>query len=217
MRFERLGIYSLVAVLISVTLSFGIVGCGGDQSDSQDLDGMTDSEGMTREDSSSPQSTSDVGPAPASSSTSALTVEDIERWERGIEAEIEAVAEAEESMNNATTEEETANAMIEATEQSTLEEGAEAAGVSEDRYRFIRSTLSSAVKYLTPLENEMDVSQMPESTIEQFEQSRRASLDQMSNVLPAEVVDALRPQALELREQDMALTAARLRAAGMGG
>jgi hypothetical protein len=63
----------------------------------------------------------------------------------------------------------------------------------------------------------MDVSQMSARMVEQFEQSRQASLDQMSNVLPSDVLEALRTRAAELRQQDRSLTGARLTAVGMGG
>src|SRR5690606_1496714 len=123
------------------------------------------------------------------------------------------VGEAEAELERSSTSEDTLSAMMAANDMSTLSAGAAAAGVDEDRYRFIRRTFSSAVGYLSPLELEMDVSEMPAEMVEQFEQARMTSLEQMSGVLPADVVETLREQAAELRQQDVGLAAARLRVA----
>src|SRR5690606_5688417 len=96
----------------------------------------------------------DVSPPPASNAgadTAPLTVADVERWERGMQAELEAVEEAERSFGQARNAEDTLNAMTAANETATLEAGARAAGVNVERYRFIRRNLSNAVKNLTPL------------------------------------------------------------------
>jgi len=43
-----------------------------------------------------------------------------------------------------------------------------------------------------------------------------AQLDQMKDVLPPDVVSALAPRAAQLRTKDLELTAARMKAAGIG-
>lgn len=198
--------------LLSITLLFTmlVAGCGSDETNSPSAETMADEGASSPEDSPALQT-------PKESTSAPLTVEDIDRWQRGMEAELQAVQEAEESLSRAATSEDTLSAMMAANDMSTRAAGAQAAGVSEDRYQFIRTTFSSAVRYLSPLEDEMDVSQMSASMIEQFEKDRQASLDQMSNVLPADVLEALRTRAAELRQQDRSLTGARLTAVGMSG
>lgn len=142
-----------------------------------------------------------------------LATEDIDRWRRGLAAELGAVEAAATDLRASSTSEDTLNAISAATEMSTRSAGARAAGVDEERYQFIRRTLSTAVGYLSPLEQEMDVTQMPPEMVEQFEQARNENLTRMSDVLPAAVVEALRTQAAELRQQDREVTAARVRVA----
>lgn len=180
-----------------------IAGCGSDNAQSPDVDTMA---GETSPDIASAPN------APAEAAYAPMSVEDIERWERGMQAELQAVREAEESLRTAETSEDTLNAMMAVNDMSTRAAGARAAGVSEDRYQFVRTTLSSAVKNLSPLDEEMDVSQMPEAMIEQFEQNRQLSLEQIRDVLPDDVLEALRTRASELRRQDIALISARLEA-----
>lgn len=199
----------MIVTRLLIVLLFAVIvaGCGSDESDPDTEEASA--EQSTRADTPDPQT-------PTESTSAPLTVQDVDRWQRGMEAELQAVQEAEESLSRAATSDDTLNAMMAANDMSTRSAGAQAAGVSEDRYEFIRSTLSSVVRYMTPLEQEMDVSQMPEAAIEQFEQSRRTSLDQMSDVLPADVREALGARAAELRQQDLLLTNARLEAVGMG-
>lgn len=184
--------------------------CQGNENPGPDEDFVTEEEVASPIDQPSPEAGLGVDSAP-------LSVTDIERWQRGMEAELEAVREAEAAMSRAQNAEDTLSAMMAANESSTLAAGARAAGVNDERYRFIRQNLSKAARHLTPLEQEMDISQMPDAVVEQFEQSRRTSLQQMSAVLPPDVLEALRLRAEELRRQDVALTQERMRAAGIGG
>lgn len=193
-----------LAVLLSLVL---LAACGGDDSAPESFDAGVEESTNLPEPAAAPQVADQPNTAP-------LTTEDIDRWRRGMAAELEAVAAAEADLARSTTSEDTLNAMTAANDMSTLGAGARAAGVSEDRYRFIRRTLSSAAGYLSPIEQEMDVSQMPAQMVEQFEQGRTANLERLGDALPADVIEALRPQAAELRQQDRNLTAARLRAAG---
>ena len=197
---------SLAVVLLSILFT----GCGGGDQPQAD-------EGYPAEEEVSSPPNQPTPQADASAAATPLGPDDIERWQRGMEAELQAVREAEAALNQAQNSEDTLNAMMAANDMSTLEAGARAAGVSQDRYQFIRSNLSTAAGYLSPLEQEMDVSQMPPAMVEQFEQNRQTSLERMGDVLPPEVLEALRPRAAELRRQDVALTQARLRAVGMGG
>jgi hypothetical protein len=156
-------------------------------------------------------------PAPAvpgESATAPIKVEDIDRWQRGLAGELEAVQEAGRRFREARTGTDSVNAAAGALDMATVGAGARAAGLSEDRYQFVRSTLSTAVGYLSPIEQEMDVSQMPATMVEEMKKSRETSLAQMSNEVPNEVVEALRPRAAELRKQDLGLTVERLKAIG---
>lgn len=195
----------ILRLLIILIFAAVIAGCGNDGSAPDN--GEMPAEQPLDDDATDAQTPDAV--------SATLTVQDIDRWQRGMDAELEAVEEAEENLSRAATSDDTLNAMMAANDMSTRAAGAQAAGVSEERYEFIRSTLSSAVSYLTPLDQEMDVSQMPEAAIQQFEQSREASLEQMGDVLPEDVREALRERAVELRLQDMRLTTARLSAVGM--
>ena len=157
-------------------------------------------------------------PAPATptnSSSAPLTPADVQRWERGIEGELKAVQEAGAKMKSARTGEDSLNAMMGVQEMTTVSAGAQAAGVDEERYKFIRSNLSAVVSYLTPPELEgMDTTKMPQSLRDEFRTGREAQLKRMANDVPADVVELLRPRATELRKKDMELTGARLKGAG---
>ncbi len=50
----------------------------------------------------------------------------------------------------------------------------------------------------------------------EMQKGNEAQLAQMADVVPAEVVSALKPRAAELRTKDVELTVARLKAAGAG-
>lgn len=199
---RRIYVLTLVAVFL--------VGCGSDEADLSDTGATTEEVEASDAATSAPQ-------VPGESTRDPLTIDDIDRWQQGMEAELDAVQQAEEDLRDASTSDDTLNAMMASNDMSTRAAGARAAGVSEDRYEFIRTTFSSAVKNLTPISMEMDVSQMPSEMVQQFEQSRQASLDRMSDVLPDDVVEVLRDRAEELRRQDVELTGARLRAAGVHG
>jgi hypothetical protein len=155
-------------------------------------------------------------PAPSASSSSApLTAADVQRWERGMEGELKAVQAAGAKMKSARTGEDSLNAMMGVQEMSTVAAGARAAGVDEERYKFIRSNLSAVVSYLTPPELEgMDTTKMPQSMRDEFRTGREAQLKRMANEVPPDVVEVLRPRASELRKKDMELTGARLKGAG---
>jgi hypothetical protein len=153
--------------------------------------------------------------APVNSSSAPLTPADVERWERGIEGELKAVREAGAKMKSARTGEDSLNAMMGVQEMTTVSAGAKAAGVDEERYKFIRSNLSAVVSYLTPPELEgMDTTKMPQSMRDEFRTGREAQLQRMAQDVPADVIEVLKPRATELRKKDMELVGARLKGAG---
>jgi hypothetical protein len=151
----------------------------------------------------------------ANPSSAPLTAADVQRWERGMEGELKAVQEASAKMKSARTGEDSLNAMMGVQEMSTAPAGAKAAGVDEERYKFIRSNLSAVVSYLTPPELEgMDTTKMPQSLRDEFRTGREAQLRRMATDVPADVVAGLRSRAAELRRKDMELAGARLKGAG---
>jgi hypothetical protein len=160
-------------------------------------------------------SSSTVAPVPANNSSAPLTPSDIQRWENGIAGELKAVQDAAAKMKTARTGEDSLNAIMGVQEMATIPVGARAAGVDEERYKFIRSNLSTVVTYLTPPELEgMDTTKMPQNLRDEFRAGREAQLHRMAEAVPADVVEALRPRASELRKKDMELVGARLKGAG---
>jgi len=147
---------------------------------------------------------------------SSLTAADVDRWQRGMEAELAAVRDAGKKLTEAKTANDTMSAMMAANETSTRAAGAKAAGVDEERYNVIRATLSPLTGLMAPIEQEMNVKEMPPAMLAQLKQGREQSLAQASAGVPPAVLEALRPRAAELRKQDLALTAERLKAAGIG-
>ena len=165
---------------------------------------------------SAPNAAATTATPGATSAEASLTVGDIDRWQKGMEAELAAVRDAGKQLKAAKTANDTMSAMMAANETSTRAAGAKAAGVDEDRYNVIRSTLSSVAAYMAPIEMEMNVKDMPPEMVAQMKQGREQSLERASAGIPKDVLDALRPRAAELRKQDLTLTGERLKAAGMG-
>jgi hypothetical protein len=100
-------------------------------------------------------------------------------------------------------------------EMATVSAGAQAAGVEQERYKFIRSNLSAVVAYLTPSQGGIDTTLLSQAQRDEMRQMNEARIQQMQNDVPADVVEALKPRAVELRKKDMQLVAARLKGAGM--
>jgi hypothetical protein len=199
---------------ISLAVLFAL-SCGRKAADTSATDtgsGGSDVAESARSDTAGSPSTSS---SPANPSSAPLTAADVQRWERGMEGELKAVQEASIKMKSARTGEDSLNAMMGVQEMSTAPAGAKAAGVDEERYKFIRSNLSAVVSYLTPPELEgMDTTKMPQSLRDEFRTGREAQLQRMATDVPADVIEALRPRAAELRKKDMELAGARLKGAG---
>lgn len=173
-------------------------------------------------DDTAPASTaSQETPAAAVASTAAttaeasMTVADIDRWQKGMVAELAAVRDAGSQLKAAKSANDTISAMMAANEISTRAAGARGAGIDENRYGLIASTLSAVVRYMVPLDVDMDVRQMPVEMKQAMTADREQSFTRISASYPKEVIDALRPRAAELRRQELALVGERLKAAGM--
>ena len=194
------------ALLATVLLA----ACGRGDADAADAD-------TAAADTSAAAATAAPAPTPApDAAPTPLTVADIDRWERGMAAELEAVKAAGARLRQATSGADSAAAIGEMTEGSTLAAGASAAGVDEERYRRLRSELAEVVEPMSPLEQEMDVSKMPASMVAEMRKGREDALARVTAALPADLVEALRPRAAALRTQQKMLVDERLKAAGVG-
>lgn len=200
-------------VLALIALASLAAGCGGKDRDRDTSSGS---------DSAATADTAATAVAPATTAPSAsenapgpIGAADIDRWQRGMQGELEAVRKAGESLRSARTGTDSANAIFAANEMATRGAGASAAGVDEERYQLIRTTLSPIVAQMSPLELEMNVAQMPASMVEQMKKGRAEALASAIAELPPALIKALEPRAADLRKQDLALVAERLRAAGM--
>lgn len=155
-----------------------------------------------------------TAPASTSAADAPLTVADIDRWQKGMAAELQAVQDAAKQLHDAKSGNDTVTAMFATNETSTLPAGAKAAGVDEERYKFIRSTLSTVVGEMSPISSEMNTKDMPPQMVAQLQQGRDQALARSTATMAPDVVAALKPRAAALRKQDLELTAARLKAAG---
>lgn len=197
-------------------------GCGEKKADTASADSAAaaDSAAMAAAETDTAAAPSDTGatqPAGTSGDASSrpLTVADIERWEKGLAGEMRAVQDAAAKMKNARTQEDTLNAIMAPQESETAAAGAQAAGLDEQRYKLIRSEFSEVLRSLAPLAMFSDTTQIPPAQREEFRKQGEDYLKQMESRVPAEVVEALRPRAAELRKKDLELAGARLKAAGV--
>ena len=155
-----------------------------------------------------------TAPQAGTGNAAPVTVADIDRWQKGMVAELKAVQDAGAKLKAARTQQDTLESMMGSNEMSTLEAGARAAGLNPERYKFVRSTLSSAALAISPLELDMDMTNMPPDFADQLKKQGENNLARMSADIPADVVAALRPRATELRKQSVTLVGERLKASG---
>lgn len=205
-RFPR----AALACVLAITLS----ACGGDDSDTDDAPPEDAGAEAEAGDQAAPSAGAPAVDA-AAGTTAPVRVADIESWEKGMAGELAAVRAAGARMKEAKTNEDTLSAMMAVQEMATQEAGAEAAGMDLERYKFIRSELSAAVSYLTPHLGGIDTTMLSPAQRDELRQSNEAQLKQMAERVPADVVEALRPRAAELRKQNMTLVGERLKSAGM--
>jgi hypothetical protein len=205
-RFPR----AALACVLAITLS----ACGGDDSDTDDAPSEDAGAEAEAGDQAAPPAAAPAVDA-AAGTTAPVTLADIESWEKAMAGELAAVRAAGARMKEAKTNEDTLSAMMAVQEMITQEAGAKAAGMDPERYKFIRSELSAAVSYLTPHLGGIDTTMLSPAQRDELRQSNEAQLKQMAERVPAEVVEALRPRAAELRKQNMTLVGERLKSAGM--
>jgi hypothetical protein len=186
-----------------------LVACGGkDPSRADSADAADPADTVAESPVSATTPTTQANPT-----TAPLTVEDIDRWQRGMAAELEAVRQAAAKLKSARSGEDTLSAMMAMNDMSTAAAGAKAAGVDEERYKLIRSDLSAAAGYLAPQLGGVDTTMLSPAQREEMRQGNEAQLKQMEDRVPPAVIEALRPRAADLRKQDLELTGERLKGA----
>ncbi len=190
-----------------------LAACGGANDDASADDSAAQADSAAAVASAEPAPA--AAPPAESSADAAVGVADIDRWQRGMEAELQAVREAGERLKAAKTANDTMTAMFAANETSTRAAGARAAGVDESRYGRIRNELSAIIGPMAPLEGEMDVSKMPAPMVAQMKEAREQQLTQIAAKYPAELIEALRPRAADLRKQELTLVGERMKASGI--
>ncbi len=208
--FRAFGPQAASAGLLAIALLFA---CGRKDAQPDVSEDTTSSEESAAQDTSA-----SAAPAaqPTGNPTAApLTPADIDRWTKGIDGELRAVREAGAKLKSARTSDDTLNAMMGVQEMATVEAGAKAAGVDPERYKFIRSNLSAVVGYLTPSLGGIDTTSLPQAQRDELRKGNEAQIQRMQQEVPAQVVEAIKPRAVELRKKDMELVAARLKGAGM--
>jgi hypothetical protein len=197
---------ALVAALL-------LAGCGGETARNDSAE--TPAPGAAEDSAAAAAPAPAAAGSPTDAVSAPATVEDIDRWEKGIAGELAAVRKAAGRLESARTGEDTLSAMMGVQEMTTTPEGAKAAGLDQERYNVIRSNLSAAVSYLTPHVGGIDTTMLSTAQREEMRQMNAAQLKQLESSVPADVVEALKPRAEALRKQELELAAARLKGAGM--
>lgn len=201
--------YIAWATLLSAAL---VLGCGKKDADTSAADSTDEA---VSEEAAPPAPASTAGEPSGNPIAAPLTPEDIGRWEKGMAGELKAVQDAAAKMKTARTNEDTLNAMMGVQEMATIGAGAQAAGMEQERYKFVRSNLSAVASYLTPSLGGIDTTVLSQAQRDELRQMNEARIQQMQQDVPAEVVEALRPRVVELRKKDLELVGARLKGAGM--
>jgi hypothetical protein len=207
--FKALGLRSASAGLFAIVL---LAGCGRKDADPD----VSEETASTEEAPASNEAPPATSPQPAENPVTApLTSADVGRWEKGMEGEMQAVRDAGAKLKSARTSADTLTAMMGVQEMSTNEAGAKAAGVDPERYKFIRSNLSAIVAYLTPSLGGIDTTMLSQAQRDELRQGNEAQILRMQQEVPADLVEEIKPRAVELRKKNLELVAARLKGAGM--
>jgi len=193
-------------------LALTLTACGGGDSDGDEAAPAAEAESEAGGETAAPAA---ADQSPGNPGNTPVTVADIDAWQKGMAAELEAVRTAGAKMKDARTNEDTLSAMMAVQEMATEEAGAKAVGMDLERYKFIRSELSAATSYLTPQLGGIDTTMLSPAQRDELRQGNEAQLKQMEERVPPNVVEALKPRAEGLRKQDLQLVAERLKSAGM--
>ena len=195
-------------VAISIVLS---AGCS-----KSDAAVNADSASAGRTEPASTSITNAAPTPPSNGNSTAVTVDEIDKWQLGLTAELKAVQEAQSRLGAAKSGKDSLDAMMAATEISTLGVGAQAAGLDDQRYGFVRSRLSDVVLALAPLLLDMNPGDQPPGFAEKIRHGGDVEIERMKVDVPTPVVESMRPRSLQLRKLVTDLIAARLKVAGGG-
>jgi hypothetical protein len=187
-----------------------LAGCGGDSAKEE-----PDTEAETEAAAATEQPPAAASTPTAGSTSAPITVDDIDRWEKGMAGELAVVRESGEKLKSARNGEDTLAAMMGVQEMTTTPAGARAAGMDEERYKTVRSNLSAAVAYLTPHLGGIDTTMLSAAQRDEMRQMNAAQLKQLEGTVPPEVIEALKPNADALKKKELELAGARLKGAGM--
>jgi len=135
--------------------------------------------------------TTPAAPVTATETTAeaSMTVSDIDRWQRGMDAELAAVRELGTKLKTARNSTDTMSVIFGVDETATRARGARAVGLDENRCGLVRSTLSSVVRYMVPLETEMGVENTPAELLASMNKNREEALARTSPKFPAPAGD----------------------------
>lgn len=197
---------ALACVLVLI-----LTACGGGDSDTDEAAPPVDAEARAEQANEPAQQ----APEATAGTNAPVTVADIGSWQKGLAAELEAVRAAGARLKEAKTSDDTLSAMMGLQEMATWEAGAKAAGLDVERYKFVNSELSAATSYLTPALGGIDTTMLSPAQRDELRQSNADQLKQMEDRVPADVVEALKPRAAELRKQVLELAGERLKNAGV--
>lgn len=150
--------------------------------------------------------------APGGTSDAPLGADDVERWAKGMEGEKQALYRAEDQLKAATSGTDTLSALGAAGESATRAAGAQAAGLSEERYARVRDRLGELATAMVPSAMETN-GQMPAEMVAQMKAGREEGLAKLVAETPPEVVEALRPRAQALADLNLSLAGERMRIA----
>ena len=113
---------------------------------------------------------------PASPQAASLTAADIDGFEKGIAREIQLVKEGQERARRAQTPVERGNAIQSTFEENTMKGAVEASGLTLDRYRLVRQTLSQLLTTLD-FQGRIDGPQSVDTTLADAEMRARLASD----------------------------------------
>jgi hypothetical protein len=175
---------SVTAALLALALTLPLA-CGkGDDAEQEAGDSAAEESAVAADGAATDSAAAGVATPAADAPnpvTAPVTAEDFDRYERGLAAEIAAVRKANENRRAAKSSTDSLTAQFAALESGTQEAGAQAAGVSVDRYRHLNqelgSTISARVMNPTMLKNLPDSSAIKDLPAERQEEARKNMRD----------------------------------------
>ena len=195
-----------------LALTLAACSAGGDESAA---DGSADSAATAAAADTGAATEVPAGTQVMNGSGSPMTPDDVERYARGLDAELAAVQEAGRRMAQAKSGTDTLEVLGALQESATTDAGAKAAGVDVERYRQMRNAIGSAARALAPMEAEFPAEMLTTEMRAELQKGRDATLAQVAPLVPAATLEVIRPRAEAMRKRELELAGARLKAAGM--